>query len=238
MLKNFQNKIIRVCSQNYENIGPKDKEVLELNEDDVVICTCSCSMDERLKILKYKFIIIDEATQLLEPECLLPITHGTLHVTQIGDDKQLGPVLTNPLLVKEYFNFSLFERIINSNKTNSSINHTNKSIKNFTMLKIQYRMYPKIVDFSNINFYENELINGVKETESYHSLFIRKFFYYPLVFVNNKGKERKGIDYKSYYNLEEVTLMIKIIHALIYNCHISPKNIELLLHMMLKKEKY
>lgn len=38
-------------------------------------------------------VLIDEATQSCEPECLLPLLRGSKHVILVGDHCQLGPVV-------------------------------------------------------------------------------------------------------------------------------------------------
>lgn len=50
---------------------------------------------QRLKELFYFDIqvLIDEATQATEPECLIPMVMGAKQVVLVGDHCQLGPVV-------------------------------------------------------------------------------------------------------------------------------------------------
>ncbi len=51
-----------------------------------MICTtCVAAFDRRLKYLKFKQVLIDEATQATEPETLIPILRGAKHVILVGD---------------------------------------------------------------------------------------------------------------------------------------------------------
>ena len=62
---------------------------------EVVCCTCSCAMDPRLTPFTFENVLIDEATQAREPECLIPIVNGCKHLILVGDHQQLGPVILN-----------------------------------------------------------------------------------------------------------------------------------------------
>lgn len=49
-----------------------------------MICsTCISSADPRLKDIRFKHVLIDEATQAIEPECLLPMLKGAKHVIKL-----------------------------------------------------------------------------------------------------------------------------------------------------------
>lgn len=41
-------------------------------------------------------VLIDEATQAMEAECLIPIVMGAKQLVLVGDHCQLGPVSTTP----------------------------------------------------------------------------------------------------------------------------------------------
>lgn len=80
-------------------------------------------------------VIIDEVTQCCEIESLISITHGCKHLTLIGDQKQLGPVILHPKANSTGMKVSLFERMI---KLYPDL---------LNMLTIQYRMHAEIVQF-------------------------------------------------------------------------------------------
>lgn len=59
-----------------------------------MICTtCAGSGDPRLNNFRFRQVLIDEATQATEPECLIPIVKGAKQVVMVGDQCQLGPVI-------------------------------------------------------------------------------------------------------------------------------------------------
>ena len=78
---------------------------------------------------------------------MIPVVHGCKHLTLIGDQKQLGPVIIHPQAKKFGMNISLFERMI---KLYPQL---------YTMLTIQYRMHPEIIKFPSEQFYENKIEN-------------------------------------------------------------------------------
>jgi regulator of nonsense transcripts 1 len=46
----------------------------------VVCCTCVGAGDARLKGFRFQHVLIDEATQAAEPECLIPMLMGAKQV--------------------------------------------------------------------------------------------------------------------------------------------------------------
>ena len=56
-------------------------------------------------------MLIDEATQACEPECLLPLLRGAKHAILVGDHCQLGPVVLCKNAAKAGLKISLFEII-------------------------------------------------------------------------------------------------------------------------------
>lgn len=116
---------------------------------------------EILEKLKFDRVIIDEASQLLEPMLvgLLPLFD---HFTMIGDHRQLPAVviqdeqtcLTGEDSIKdiglETLSSSLFERLLNRNKSWSNSANMGK-------LNFQGRMVPGIMEFPSTYFYNGQL---------------------------------------------------------------------------------
>lgn len=129
----------------------------------VVLSTQSSfvSHAEILKIKSFDVLIVDEASQLLEPQLVGTIMDFEKFIL-IGDDKQLPPITTqesegcvckNPLLNKIgilNFNDSLFTRLYNNAKTRG----WDQAI---VSLVHQYRMHHEVAQFININHYNREL---------------------------------------------------------------------------------
>lgn len=101
----------------------------------------------------FDHVIIDEASQMLEPVCYAGIRLGK-EVTLAGDYWQLGPVVKCAGSVLET---SLFEKMCKS--------QMQERPQNVTTLKLQYRMNQKIQDFVNRIIYEPKGIKLEAATE-------------------------------------------------------------------------
>ncbi|OMJ83072.1 hypothetical protein SteCoe_16051 [Stentor coeruleus] len=127
-------------------------EGIALKECEVICCTCLSTHLQTLKNFKFQHVIFDEATQALEAESLLCLTKGAEHFILVGDVKQLGAVVKSKEANALGLDVPLFERLLDLNMPQ-------------TLLCVQYRMHPKIACFSNENFYEGILENGVNEEQ-------------------------------------------------------------------------
>ena len=151
--------------QDYDKSEIDEETDKIIDNHDIIITTCSTSWDGRINTKNFAFVLIDEATQCCELESMVPVVHGCKHLTLIGDQKQLGPVIIHPQAKKFGMNISLFERMI---KLYPQL---------YTMLTIQYRMHPEIVKFPSEQFYENKienmdnLINERKLSEDFNKEF-------------------------------------------------------------------
>lgn len=123
-----------------------------LQAADVICTTCVGAGDPRLSNFRFRQVLIDEATQATEPECLIPIVQGAKHVVMVGDHCQLGPVVMNKKAAAAGLNQSLFDRLL-------KLGH------HPFRLRVQYRMHPCLSEFPSNTFYEGELQNGVGPAE-------------------------------------------------------------------------
>ena len=123
-----------------------------LTAADVICCTCVGAGDPRLKNFRFRQVLIDEATQAIEAEALIPIAMGAKQVVFVGDHCQLGPVVMCKAAAKAGLTQSLFERLVLIG---------NRPIR----LQVQYRMHPALSEFPSIMFYEGSLQNGVTEED-------------------------------------------------------------------------
>ena len=178
-------------------------ENLLLSKAEVISCTCSGSFDPRLKDFLFRQVLIDEATQATEPECLLPILTGASQVILVGDHCQLGPVVMCKKAASAGYNRSLFERLVHL----GNIPYR---------LHIQYRMHPAIAEFSSITFYEGSLQNGVSINQrTYFGLdFPWPVPNKPLLFYNTIGPEELSASGTSYVNRTEAANVEKIVTQL------------------------
>ena len=127
-----------------------EREILQAA--DVICCTCVGAGDARLKNFRFRQVLIDEATQAIEAEALIPIVMGAKQVVFVGDHCQLGPVVMCKAAAKAGLTQSLFERLVLIG---------NRPIR----LQVQYRMHPALSEFPSNMFYEGSLQNGVTEAD-------------------------------------------------------------------------
>ncbi|KAI0345102.1 hypothetical protein BDW22DRAFT_997093 [Trametopsis cervina] len=83
-LKNEQGELSSNDERKYKAlIRQCEKEILSVA--DVICCTCVGAGDPRLSKLKFRTVLIDEATQAAEPECMIPLVLGCKQVVLVGD---------------------------------------------------------------------------------------------------------------------------------------------------------
>ena len=78
----------------------------------VICCTCIAAADPRLRTFTFKTVLIDEATQSTEPECIIPVISGCKQLVLVGDHCQLGPVVMCKPAARAGLSQSLFERLV------------------------------------------------------------------------------------------------------------------------------
>eukprot|EP01042_Synura_sphagnicola_P001073 gene1073-1209_t len=127
-----------------------EKEILQAA--DVICTTCVGAGDPRLGNFRFRQALIDESTQAMEPECLIPIVLGVKQLVLVGDHCQLGPVVMCKKAAKAGLTQSLFERLVLLGT---------RPIR----LQVQYRMHPALSEFPSNMFYEGTLQNGVSDLE-------------------------------------------------------------------------
>jgi len=104
-----------------------------------------------LRTRSFELAVIDEAGQLTEPLTLGLVLRARRFVL-IGDDRQLPPVVRTRSL-----SHSMFERLKRQAERSDSTD--------LTMLDVQYRMHPEIMEVSNRLFYDGRLRAGVRASD-------------------------------------------------------------------------
>lgn len=133
------------------------------------ICTTLVGSSYReLNTVKFDTIVIDEASQSLEPECWNAMLKAK-RVIFAGDHYQLPPTIKS----KEAKALGLEETLLS---------RMTDHIKHAYILQTQYRMNDKILSFSNDKFYENKLRSD--DTVASHTL---EGDDQPLVFIDTSG---------------------------------------------------
>lgn len=180
----------------------REREILDAA--DVICTTCSSSADRRLHSYEFQTVLIDEATQAVEPECLIPIVRGCRQLVLVGDHKQLGPVVLNRKVADAGMNLSLFERLVIL------------GVKP-RRLEVQYRMHPALSEFPSNMFYDGMLQNGV----SAHERLRRNVAIpwpvpnMPMMFYQNLGQEEISASGTSYLNRTEASSVEKLVTTLL-----------------------
>ena len=125
------------------------REVLE--RSCVVMGTAASFGIDYMKNFRFDVLVFDEATQATEPAVYIPLVLSK-SLVMAGDHKQLPPTVLSEK-AKEILSKTLFERLIENFSENSK------------MLRVQYRMNERIMEFSSRTFYEGKLIadESVKE---------------------------------------------------------------------------
>merc|ERR1719210_2645685 len=85
----------------------------------------------------FAICIMDEASQCVEPEALIPLRLGFNKLVMVGDPAQLGATVTSVQAKKHNYDVSLFSRIFKEfeYQANTPIQH----------LSVQYRMHSDIM---------------------------------------------------------------------------------------------
>jgi len=183
----------------------------KISDATIYACTLSSAsylsqeLKEKLNIkgIRFPCSIVDEASQSSEMLFFNVVSKDTRKLVVIGDEKQL------PCITKDRINgllgySSLFQNMINSNRLK------------LVMLNIQYRMHPEISSFSNHQFYNGSLSNGVVSIEdrsipdSFTQIF--KSTTNPKVFIDTVSEEK--FDKVSFLNYAEGNAVINVVKKL------------------------
>eukprot|EP00566_Odontella_aurita_P002202 CAMPEP_0113543462 /NCGR_PEP_ID=MMETSP0015_2-20120614/10171_1 /TAXON_ID=2838 /ORGANISM="Odontella" /LENGTH=1079 /DNA_ID=CAMNT_0000443623 /DNA_START=95 /DNA_END=3334 /DNA_ORIENTATION=- /assembly_acc=CAM_ASM_000160 len=195
-----------------------EREILQAA--DVICCTCVGAGDPRLKNFRFRQVLIDEATQAVEAEALIPISLGAKQIVLVGDHCQLGPVVMCKAAAKAGLTQSMFERLVLIGI---------RPIR----LQVQYRMHPSLSEFPSNMFYEGSLQNGV--TESDRQLLNLPTFKgkedfpwpvpsRPMFFYSIQGMEEISASGTSYLNRTEASYVEKIV-TLLFRIGVTPGQI-------------
>ncbi|WP_235296105.1 AAA domain-containing protein [Portibacter marinus] len=103
---------------------------------------------QHLRDLEFETVIIDEASQALEPECWNAILKAR-RVILVGDHLQLAPTVKSSKALQFGLGETLLHRMADH-------------IKHSYLLDVQYRMNATILKFPNQKFYEGKLIAADK----------------------------------------------------------------------------
>ena len=182
-----------------------------LQTSDVICCTLVGSSHPVMRGKKFKTVFIDEAAQALEPATWIPILRSE-RVIFAGDHFQLPPTIKSVDAARQGLSVTLFEKGIQRHPKNSF------------MLKVQYRMHEKIMEFSSRYFYKDELVahSSVKSELLWPNQ-------HPIDFVDTAGcgfNEEQDPETLSRFNQEEAFLLIRLMEKLIEERGVDTWNTE------------
>ncbi|WVR08657.1 hypothetical protein IAU60_005715 [Kwoniella sp. DSM 27419] len=198
-LRNDQGELSQSDERKYKSlVRACEKDIL--NAADVICVTCVGAGDPRLAKFKFRTVLIDEATQSAEPECMIPLVMGCKQAVLVGDHQQLGPVIMNKKAARAGLSQSLFERLVILG---------NRPIR----LQVQYRMHPCLSEFPSNMFYEGTLQNGVTAPERLrkHVDFPWPVSDTPMFFHQNLGTEEISSSGTSFLNRTEASNVEKMV---------------------------
>ncbi|XP_009341860.2 uncharacterized protein LOC103933883 [Pyrus x bretschneideri] len=171
----------------------------------LIFCTASTSakLPNALPMRPLELLVVDEAAQLKECESAIPLQlSGIRHAILIGDERQLPAMVKSERAKVAEFGRSLFERM-------TKLGHRKH------LLNIQYRMHPSISLFPNMEFYNNEILDGPNVTErSYQRCFLKGKMYQSYSFINIANGKEEFDHGHSQKNMVEVAVVSEIVARL------------------------
>ena len=146
---------------------PNGREVYQQMDEllfnaDIIASTLNSSMNKTMENFfinrpvknsrPFAICIMDEASQCVEPEALIPLRLRFNKLVMVGDPAQLGATVTSVQAKKKDYDVSLFARIFKNFE-----HQPNNPIQNLTC---QYRMHSDIMTWPNRRFYGGKLRQG------------------------------------------------------------------------------
>lgn len=168
-----------------------------ISETQVIACTLIGAAHKLVRDLRFYTVIIDEASQALEPECWNAILKAD-RVILAGDHKQLPPTVKSSKALDLGLDVTILDRMADK-------------IEHQSMLEIQYRMNDSILGLSNELFYHGKLMSHTSVKNRLLNSDTR-----PLVFIDTAGcgfeevwnpEQRSYANHGEYFILREHMMM-------------------------------
>ncbi len=177
----------------------KDVERLEkyiikdiIDNTQVVTATLVGCNQYSIAHLSYDVVVIDEAGQALEPACFIPILK-TQKLILAGDHCQLPPTIKSKVAAKQGLEVTLLEKCVAAHPTS------------VVLLQEQYRMHTNIMQFSSMQFYNNQLL--AHNSVANHLLFATDI---PFTFIDTAGCGfEEKVEGTQISNPEEANILLK-----------------------------
>jgi superfamily I DNA and/or RNA helicase len=130
-----------------DNLDARREAQTRVREAQLIFTTCTGAGLGLLRFEKFGFVLIAKASQLTNPEALIPLTKRCKRAVLVGDHAQPHVTVQKHAVITG-FNISLFERLYNT---------PNGTRPAKVMLVTQYRAHPDICAFSSREFYNDKL---------------------------------------------------------------------------------
>ena len=177
----------------------EDHMIYQLLQDtQVVACTLIGANSDYLRKRNFTTLFVDECSQALEPANWVPILKSD-RVIMAGDHQQLAPTVKSKEAAKEGLEETIFGRCIRTYGATA-------------MLKVQYRMQPEILEFSNLKFYGGKMETGENVQNR------RQIFSEALSFIDTAGcgfNEEVNPETLSTFNKEQGHFSLTLINRLL-----------------------
>ncbi len=181
-----------------------------LKDADVYIGTLTGVLNYSMIEKDFDLVVIDEATQAIEPLCWIPMLK-TKKVVLAGDPKQLPATVLSTEAAEQGLDISLFERLQKLLDDDHKI-----------MLTTQYRMNQLIMQFPSQQFYDNHLVaDPLIENLCLKNLpgiiTDNELTNTPFEFIDTAGKgyqEEIELGSESRFNTEEVQIILHLVKSL------------------------
>ncbi len=210
-----------------------------LREADVVCSTCVGCGSSTLNSHTFNLVVVDEASQVTEPEALVPLNRmgRDAQLLLVGDQHQLPPTVLSSRRQRGVdvdpdlpdLSLSLFQRLANIISSMDASAERQSQAQGAsgrdeplplaaTMLDIQYRMHPGLAEWPSREFYDGRLMAGVAAED--RGLLPSEFQWpnanIPVAFVPvPRGAEAVQEGSSSKYNNEEAKAVAGIVRALL-----------------------
>lgn len=174
------------------------------NASDVVVATHTVCGDPLIRAKAFDWVILDEATQGIEPATWIPIRRGG-KIILAGDHCQLPPTVFRSRSGERGLGFTLFERL-----------HEVLDVNFKVRLERQYRMHRAIMAFSSGKFYDGALMADPSvaghELKDLENVKTEGLDTAPVIFLDTAGlgyEEEIEEGTESCYNSQEAKLVVK-----------------------------
>ncbi|KAI4137322.1 MAG: hypothetical protein LQ341_005190, partial [Variospora aurantia] len=138
-----------------ENHAGRRKAQKQIKQCRLIFTTCIGAGLGLLRSERFDTVIIDEASQQVEPQSLVPLVKGCKKAILVGDHVQLRATV-HPHSQVLGFDVSLFERLYSASSSEGGPQKV--------MLDTQYRMHQSICAFSSAEFYNGRLRTAVEDS--------------------------------------------------------------------------